>query len=72
MPDRLARKKLLELVWMEQSFLVTAVRKDFLGYLSPEHCPLSLTCQVSEVLVPLGRSSLLRTCELHRLCSSSI
>lgn len=72
MPDGLARKKLLELVWMEQSFLMTALRKDFLGDLSPEHCPLSLTCEVSEALVPLGRSSLLRTCEIHKLSSSSI
>lgn len=70
MPDGLAGKKLLELVWMEQSFLVTAVRKDFLGFLSPEHCPLSLTYKVSETPVPLGRSSLLRTCEVHELPSS--
>lgn len=71
MPDRLARKKLLELVWMEQSFLLTATRKDFLGYLSPEHCPLSLTCKASEALVPLGSSSLLRTNEIHELSSNS-
>lgn len=39
MPDRLVRKKLFEVFCMEQSFLVTAVRKDFLGYLSLEHFP---------------------------------
>lgn len=42
---------------MKESFLVTAVREDFLGHLSSERCPLSLTHRLSAAQLCLGRIS---------------